>query len=112
MESTRQKKVSRLIQKEIALQFQRKELTICNNAIVSITEVKVSADLKYAKVFVSIYPSKQPLEEIDLMNQSQYLIRKKLAQRIRKQVRVIPELKFYLDDSISYSEEIERLLKK
>tara|TARA_B100001758_G_scaffold247728_1_gene266824 strand:- start:4150 stop:4488 length:339 start_codon:yes stop_codon:yes gene_type:complete len=112
MESTRQKKISRLIQKEMALQFQRKELPICNNAIVSITEVKVSADLKYAKLFVSIYPSDQPLEEIKLMNQKQYLIRKKLAEKIKKQVRVIPELRFFLDDSISYSEEIERLLNK
>ena len=112
MESTRQKKVSRLIQKELSLIFQNISSQYFSNVIISITIVRVSKDLSNAKVFVSIFPVKNPNIILDEINNKHIIIRKILAQKIRNQLRKVPELLFYLDDSSAYAENIDQLLKK
>ena len=112
MESTRQKKVSRLIQKELANIFQKQELELLPNVMISVTIVRVSQDFSYANIFISIFPSERPDDILQMINNSQKVIRKELAKKVRYQLRIVPELKFYLDDSAAYFEEIDRLLKK
>ena len=112
MESTRQKKVSRLIQKELALIFQKTGHLLLPNAIVTVTIVRVSQDLGYANVFVSIFPDKTPTHSLKVIIDNQWHIRKRLAGMVKNQLRIVPELKFYLDDSAEYAEKIDQLLKK
>ncbi len=111
MDSTRQQKYSKLIQKEIGEIFQRNGRNYYGKAFVTITGVRVSPDLGIAKVYVSIFgvpDSKKSLEEIESHNKE---IRHQLGNNIRHQARIIPELKFFLDDSLDYVEKIEKLLK-
>jgi ribosome-binding factor A len=111
MDSTRQEKYSKLIQKEIGEIFQRNGRNFYGKAFVTVTNVRVSPDLGIAKIYVSIFgmpDSKKVLEEIDSHNKE---IRKQLGNSIRHQARIIPELKFFLDDSLDYVEKIEKLLK-
>ena len=111
MDSTRQEKYSKLIQKEIGEIFQRNGRDFYGKAFVTVTNVRVSPDLGIAKVYVSIFgmpDSKKVVEEIESHNKE---IRKRLGDKIRHQARIIPELKFFLDDSLDYVEKIEKLLK-
>jgi len=112
MESTRQKKVSRLLQKELAIIFQKQAPTLLGNVIVSVSIVRISPDLGNANVFISIFPVKDPHDALEKIQKSCTMIRKNLAARVRNQLRIIPELQFYLDDSAAYAEEIDRLLKQ
>jgi len=112
METTRQKKVSRLIQKELSLILSGKFSHIINNVIISVTIVRISVDLAYANVFISIFPSKDVLDNLRVINENKISIRKELAMRVRHQLRIVPELQFHLDDSADYYEEINQLLKK
>ena len=112
MESTRQKKVSRLIQKELSIIFQKIGPELLTNVIISITIVRVSIDLSYAKVFLSIFPVKDPDIALRKIVEHKVNIRKKLGVRIKNQLRIVPDLQFHLDDSASYAEEIDKLLKK
>ena len=112
MESTRQKKISRLIQKELALIFQSEIKFFRKNIIISINSVRVSRDLSNAKIFVGLFPCKDPLQYLHIIEENNRMIRKKLAFNIRNQLRVVPELQFYLDDSAEYADNINQLLKK
>ena len=112
MDSTRQQKYSRLIQKEIGEIFQRDGYNFYGKAFVTVTNAKVSPDLGIAKIYISIFgvkDSQQTLKEIESHNKE---IRKRLGNSIRNQARVIPELKFFLDDSLDYVEKIEKLLNE
>ena len=112
MESTRQKKVSRLVQKELSTIFQKIGPELLTNVIISVTIVRVSIDLSYAKIFLSIFPVKEPEIALRKIIDNKVNIRKKLGARIKNQLRIVPDLQFYLDDSASYAEEIDKLLKK
>ena len=112
MESTRQKKVSRLVQKELAVILLKESPRFLGNIIVSVTIVRVSPDLSNANVFISIFPVKKPNDALIILKEHQTMIRKKLGERVRNKLRIIPELQFHLDDSAAYAEEIDRLLKK
>jgi ribosome-binding factor A len=112
MRSTRQYKVSRLLQKELGHIFQREGKSIFAGKMITVTEVRITQDLGQARVFLSIFPA----AEKDVFNKtigehSQH-IRHQLGMRIRHQLRLIPELQFFLDDSLDYIENIDRLLKK
>jgi ribosome-binding factor A len=114
MDSTRQQKVSRLIQKDLSNIFQVEGRGMYANAMVTVTQVRVSPDLAVAKIYLSIFAAgsinkNDILEKIKLHSSA---IRKNLGIRIGKQVRVIPELEFFIDDSLDYIENIENLLKK
>ena len=111
MDSTRQNKYSRLIQKEIGDIFQRNGRDYYGNGLVTVTSVRVSPDLGIASIRLSIFgvkDSKKTLEDIERHKKE---IRKHLGESIRHQARIIPELRFFLDDSLDYVEKIEKLLK-
>jgi ribosome-binding factor A len=112
MDSTRQLKYSKLIQKEIGTIFQRDGLSFYGRAFVTVTGVRVSPDLGIAKVYLSIFGVKNPKETIAQIESHTKEIRKKLGNEIRHQARIIPELKFFLDDSLDYVEKIEKLLNE
>ncbi|MDE6145054.1 MAG: 30S ribosome-binding factor RbfA [Muribaculaceae bacterium] len=109
MESTRQAKISRLIQKELSEIF-RRETAKLGNVMVSVSSVKVSPDLSVAKAYLSVFPSEQALGVIENINSQAKTVRYELAQKVRFQLRRCPELQFYLDDSIDYLENIDKLL--
>ena len=112
MESTRQKKVSRLIQNDLSIIFQKLAPQLLGNVMISVTIVRISPNLANAKVYLSLFPVDLPLKALDKLNQNKILIRKKLAEKIKNQLRIVPELTYYLDDSSAYAEEIDKLLKK
>jgi ribosome-binding factor A len=106
MESTRQRKFARLIQKELGDIFQKDLKEITSNHLVTITIVRVSPDLSIAKVYLSFLPDKGKTEKIDMLRENIKQIRQELAARIRHQVRIIPELQFFIDDT---EEEVMRI---
>lgn len=112
METTRQKKVSKLVQKELSIIFQKEIHQFLGNILVTVTGVRVSPDLSVAKVYLSIFPVEKPKEALNILNENKKVFRKLLGSSCRHQLRIVPELVFYLDDSAEYAEEIEKLLKK
>lgn len=110
MESTRQSKVSRLIQKEMGDIFQKEN--ILSGVMISVTQVRTTTDLGIAKVFISLFPSSNKKEDLESVKRKSQEIRYILGKRVNKQLRHIPELNFYLDDSFDYAEEIDNLLKE
>jgi len=112
METTRQKKVSKLIQKELSIIFQKEIHQFLGNILVTVTGVRVSPDLSVAKAYLSIFPVEKPKEALNILNENKKAFRKLLGNSCRHQLRIVPELIFYLDDSAEYAEEIEKLLKK
>jgi ribosome-binding factor A len=112
MESTRQKKVSRLVQKELSVIFQQLTQEMLGNIMVSVTIVRISPDLSDANIFLSIFPADNPVEALKVVKSNTTMIRKKLGESVRNQLRIVPTLQFHLDDSAAYAEEIDRLLKK
>lgn len=112
MESTRQNKVARLLQKELGDIFQKESMNMFRGALISVTVVRVAPDLSFAKVYVSIFaPSKDEKTLFESIQDKTKTIRQMLAQKVAKQLRIIPELAFHIDDSIEYQENIERLLQ-
>ena len=111
MESTRQKKVSRQLLKDLSEILQLKGRDLIGTSLVSVTVVRVSPDLSIARVYISVFGTEDKEDLLAKMNQQSYAIRKKLGERIRNQMRKVPELKFFLDDSVDYSQQIEDLLK-
>jgi ribosome-binding factor A len=111
MESTRQQKVSRLIQKELGEIFQQKGTSISEGKMVTVTVVRMSPDLSVAKVYLSFFPPQQKSESLDLVRKHVREIRFELGERVGKQLRVVPELALFTDDSAEYAANIDRILK-
>ena len=111
MESIRQQKVARLLQKEIGEIFSLQKVSLGISSMVSVTQVRVSPDLGIAKSYLSLFPSSNREEDLDKIRQKSSEIRYVLGKENRKQLRHIPELHFYLDDSFDYAEKIDQLLK-
>ncbi len=110
-ESTRQKKVARLIQKEVADIFLRKGSEYAPGKMVSITRVRVSPDLSYAKIYISIFPSANHDEVLNGITGHSHKIRFDLGHKVRSQLRIVPEIAFFIDDSLDYIDKIDKLLK-
>jgi ribosome-binding factor A len=110
-ESTRQHKVSRLIQKELGTYLQRERLAVCNGRMVTVTNVRVSPDLGVAKVYISIFPSQDVNDVLKFIKTQTKTIRHYLGTQVKSQLRVVPELDFFIDDSLDYFQKIEGLLK-
>ena len=110
MDSTRQLKYARLIQKEMGDIFQRNGPNYYGKAFVTVTGVRVSPDLGIARVYLSVFGIKDAQGVIDQVEVHNKEIRRELGNRIRHQARIIPELKFFLDDSLDYAEKINKLL--
>ena len=111
MESTRQKKVSRLIQKELADIFLRKGNELAHGKLISITRVRVSPDLSSAKVYISIFPATNQDDILQSIQDHTSKIRFELGQKVRSQLRIVPEIIFHIDDSLDYIDKIDKLLK-
>ncbi len=110
--SKRQEKFSKLIQRDLSDIFQKENRTF-GGALITVTKVRVSPDLGFAKVYVSIFlPQADEKEILEAIQKQTSNLRYALGKRIKNQVRVIPELQFYLDDSLDYIEHIDELLKK
>lgn len=111
METTRQSKIARLIQKELSEIFlvQTKALP---GILVSVSIVRISPDMSYARAYLSIFPSEKGAEIVDNINKQAKAIRFELGNRLRHQLRIIPEVKFFIDDSLDYVEKIDQLLQK
>jgi ribosome-binding factor A len=112
MDGTRLNKVSRQIQKDLGEILQRQSQSLYQSKLITVTAVRVSPDLGIAKVYVSIFPNEGKLEVLDAIKQNTKTVRHELAQRIKNQMRIVPELAFYIDDSLDYIENIDRLLKE
>jgi ribosome-binding factor A len=111
MESTRQKKVSRLIQKELADIFLKKGNEFAHGKLVSITRVRISPDLSFAKVYISIFPATNQEDILHSVQELSTKIRFELGQKIRSQLRIVPDIAFHIDDSLDYIDKIDKLLK-
>lgn len=109
--STRQNKISRLIHREMADILLRINKTKFTGKLISVTVVRVTKDLGIARIYLSIFPSEfadEILKEIELMTKH---LRGDLGRKLGKSLRVIPNLEFYIDDSLDYIDNIDRLIK-
>jgi len=111
MQSTRQAKIARLLQKELSEIF-RQQTAKTTGTIVSVSAVRVTPDLSLARAYLSVFPSEKASGVLENINRSARTIRYELAQRVRFQLRKTPELTFYIDDSLDYIENIDNLLAK
>ena len=111
METTRQNKISRLIQKELSEIFLLQTKSM-NGVLVSVSAVRISPDMSIARVYLSVFPSERSQEIVKNINDNMKSIRYELGTRVRQQMRIIPQLKFFVDDSLDYAERIDELLKK
>ena len=112
MDSTRQNKVSRLLQKELGELFQRESASLFNRAFITVTIVRVSADLSVAKVYLSIMVEKDRIPTLQLIKVQSKEIRKRIGDKIKQQVRIIPNFEYFIDVSLDYAMKIESLHKK
>ena len=111
MESTRQAKIARLIQKELSELF-RKQTAAMGGVLVSVSAVRISPDLSVARGYLSIFPSKYAEEMLANINRNAKTIRYELAKILRYQLRKMPELTFFIDDSLDYIDHIDDILRK
>ena len=110
MDNNRLQKVNRLIQKELGelLLIEAKKMP---GVLISVTSVRVSADLSVAHAYLSVFPTEKSKEMVSNINENVKSVRYDLGKRLRNQLRIIPELTFHLDDSLDYIENIDKLLK-
>ena len=111
MQETRQNKIARLLQKELSLIFQQ-QTRATHGVMISVTRTKISPDLSICTAYLSVFPSEKGEEILTNINANTKQIRYELGTRIRNQMRIIPELRFFIDDSLDYIEHIDELLKK
>ncbi|HEY0651575.1 MAG TPA: 30S ribosome-binding factor RbfA [Chryseosolibacter sp.] len=109
--STRQQKFSRLIQKELSDVFQRDKRGILGNTFITIADVRVSPDLAVARIYISMMLAKDKQKTLDTLNLHKKEIRKALGDKIGKQVRIIPELVFEIDEVEEKAQRMEELIK-
>ncbi len=100
-----------MIQKEIAGIFVIRGREFTPGKIVSVTKVRISPDLSFARIFLSIFPSDSQEEDLKAIQTHVAKIRFDLGQKVKSQLRIVPELAFYIDDSLDYIEKIDKLLK-
>lgn len=112
MAGIRLEKIGSLLKRELAIIFQQNTNTLFAGMMITVTNVRVSPDMGLAKVYLSFFPSEKKESGIALVEEKSHQIKKLLTAQVGKQLRKVPDLNFYIDDSLDYMEEIERLLKK
>jgi ribosome-binding factor A len=112
MAGIRLEKVGSLIKRELSIIFQQNTNTLFDGMMITVTQVRVSPDLGIAKVYLSFFPSEKKETGLELVKERDFQIKKLLTAQVGKQLRKVPNLHYYIDDSLDYFEEIERLLKK
>lgn len=108
--TTRQNKVAKQIQKDIAEIIQVHTREFFAGKMLTVTQVRITPDLSISRIYVSVFPSENSDEIISKLNDHHSLFRNELGKKLRHQVKKIPEIMFYLDDSLDYIENIENLL--
>jgi len=111
-EGKRQKQIGGLIQEEVNAVFQRMGLSIVNGAMVSISSVKLTPDLLEARIYLSIFNAKQPKEVMKVIHEKQWDVKKEVAARLKHQLRRIPEIKYFMDDTLDHVFKMEELFKQ
>jgi ribosome-binding factor A len=112
MESNRQKKIAGVLQEDLAKMIQQAvSASGMHGTIVSVTRVRVTVDLSVAKVFLSVFPTSKSEEVLERITNSAHAVKHELAQMTRHQLRRMPELEYFLDDSLEYIDQIERSLR-
>ena len=111
METTRQNKIARLLQKELSDMFQRQTAAM-HGVLVSVSKCRVSPDMSVCRGYLSVFPSERAEEIVGNINANVKSVRFELGKRVHLQLRIIPELKFFVDDSLDYDEHIGELLAK
>ena len=111
-QSTRQLKVGRELQRDLAEIIRSKGMAAFGGALLTVSEVRISPDLSIAKVYVSIFPSEKQTEVMKLLEDQKKQLRGELGHKVAKQLRIVPDLDFYLDGTLDYAEHIDELLKK
>ena len=111
METTRQNKIARLIQKELSDIFLLQTKAM-HGVLVSVSVVRISPDMSYARVYLSVFPSERSQEIVKNINDNMKSIRFELGNRVRHQLHIIPALDLFFDDSVDYAAHIDELLKK
>jgi len=109
--SVRQEKIASVIKKELGIYFQRNATSIGKGAMVTVTTVRMSPDLSIAKVYISIFGGKDNDDSFDHIYSLSNSVRYEISKLVRNQIRKMPELYFYRDDSLDYAQEIDNLLK-
>jgi len=111
MENRRQQKIAKVLQQDLAVLFQREARTLFNGAFITVTSINITADMSYAKVYISIMGNNEQeiLKKVQLKSKE---IRSIIAKQVRHQMRKVPEFQFYIDDSLDYYEKIDDLLKQ
>ncbi|MBQ7443902.1 MAG: 30S ribosome-binding factor RbfA, partial [Bacteroidaceae bacterium] len=104
-------KIARLIQKELSDIFQR-QTQATHGTLVSVSVCRISPDMSVCRAYLSVFPSERAADIVENINANTRQIRYELGQRTRHQLRIIPELKFFIDDSLDYAENIDRLLQE
>lgn len=112
VESTRQQKIGRQVLRDISDIFSKEAASLLRGAMVSVTLVRMSPDFALAKVYLSVFPFDKCAEVMESMEQNNWMIRKALGTRVKHQLRIVPELVFYIDDSLEYISTIDKLLKQ
>jgi ribosome-binding factor A len=112
METKRQKQINELIRRQFSMVLQDEGSYIFEKALVTVTRVVVSPDLQSAKVYLSVFNTEDKLEVMRLMEENNHRLRYALANKVGKQLRKIPELKFFLDDSLDEFFRMDQLLAK
>ena len=110
METTRQQKIGRLLQKELGDTF-LKYARQTSGTLITVTNARITPDLSLAHVHLSFFPTEKTNELFEKIQEIKSEIRYELGSRVRHQLRIIPELVFHIDDSLDYAENIDRLLK-
>lgn len=111
MESTRLQKVNQLLQEELAEIFRKEAIKIQHGMLISVTEVRTTADLSISKVFLSIFPTEHREKVMEHIQEHENYYRGLLGSRIGKQMRIVPDIHFMSDVSLDKADEIERALK-
>jgi ribosome-binding factor A len=112
MESTRQQKVSRMLQRELGEYFQQHAREFLPGKMITVTVVRISPDLGVAKVYLSIFPLNDKEDPLERIRAGASTIRNHVGRKIKNQVRSIPEFIYYLDDSLDYIDKIDNLLNE
>lgn len=99
-----------MLQKELGYIYQRLGMNMFRGKIITVTEVRITSDLGQARVYLSIFPSPSKEDFSRITDENAGLVRRELGNRIRHQLRSVPELRFILDDSLDYIENIDRLI--
>ena len=112
MESTRQNKISRLLQKDLSEIFQMESRNLFQGRMISVTRVRISPDLGLARVYLSIFPSGEAEVILKMVKVQTKNMRRLLGNRVGKQLRVVPSLTFFIDDSLDYIANIDSILNE